>query len=446
MQRSPLRCEVVRDFDRLLELSSEWTRLWKSDTEAEIFQTPEWAIAWWRCFGHGCALCSLVVFADEEIIGIVPLVKSDGVIRFLGTPEADYADIVCEEKWVEEVLAVAFRTLQESVTGWSECVWQRLSTDSRVMRHYRAVPRQLRRNLHCLPAEQYLTILFRDDRDAVFSSVLGKKHTRRLRNKLQKAGQVGFRHLQSEPEAGAYLNDFFRHHVRRHAAIGKRSAYAAPESCQFLRTLFANLGSAIQFGVLELDERPLAWHFGFLVNGKFLLYQHTFDLEAAEYTPGELLLWNLFDYAKDHVAREFDFGKGDEPYKNRFANHARETFSLYIEPLGIRGRTRGVARRVEGYLLPQLSKIQQMAKSHRATLRAFRSIRKWMQSTLDWARPAEKNRAVINRGPHLIDEKPGSSANRKRSSDMFPSGTSQTGDEDSVVSAHSDHRGRHGRP
>jgi CelD/BcsL family acetyltransferase involved in cellulose biosynthesis len=314
------------------------------------------------------------------------------------------------------------------------------------MRHYRGLPRQLLGNLHCLPTERYQTILFRDDRDAVFSSLLGKKHTRRRRNKLQKAGQLRFRHLQAQQAAGSYLNDFFRHHVRRHAAIGKRSVYAAPESCQFIRTLFAKLGSATRFGVLELDGRPLAWHFGFQVNGKFLLYQHTFDLDASEYTPGELLLWNLFEYAKDHVAREFDFGKGDEAYKNRFANHSRETFSLFLEPFGLQGRTQGLARRLQAYFVPYLSEIKQIAKSHRTTLRAFRSIRKWVRSTCGWARQSSKESAGLNQALPLGEEKFGNSDGRKRSSEVSASETPHTGDEGPVVSAHGDHCGPRGRP
>jgi CelD/BcsL family acetyltransferase involved in cellulose biosynthesis len=425
VQQTQLRCEVVSDFRRLHELSSEWTRLWKSDPQAEIFQTPEWAIAWWRSFGHSCTLCSLVVFADDEVIGIVPLIKRDGVIQFLGTPEADYADMICEEKWAQDVLAVAFKTLRGSITGWSECVWQHLSKDSRVMRHYRALPQQLLGNLRCLPTERYQTILFRDNRDAVFSSLLGKKHTRRRRNKLQKAGQVRFRHLQTQQAARTFLNDFFHHHVRRHAAIGKRSVYAAPESCQFIRTLFAKLGSAVRFGVLELDGRPLAWHFGFQVNGKLLLYQHTFDLDAADYTPGELLLWNLFEYTRDHVARELDFGRGDESYKNRFANHSRETFSLFIEPFGLKGRTRGLARKAQAYLVPHLLEIKQIAKSHHPSLRTFRFLRIWLLRTSRWVRRA-KNKSLV-RYRLLPEEKIGNSVWRKRSSDVFSSETPQHG-------------------
>ncbi len=186
----------------------------------------------------------------------------------------------------------------------------------------------------------------------------------------------------------------------------------------------------MRFGVLELDGRPLAWNFGFQVNGKFLLYQHTFDVDASEYTPGELLLWNLFEYAKNHVAREFDFGKGSEPYKNRFANHSRATFSLCIEPYGLKGGTRGLARRAQCYLLPYLSNVKQIAKNNRATLRAFRSIRKWVLSTGGgWTRTGEENDAAVKSGLHLTEKRFGNSVGRKRSADVFPSETPRTADE-----------------
>jgi len=435
-----LRCEVVSDFGRLQELCLEWTRLWNSDSQAEIFQTPEWAIAWWRCFGDGRTLCSLVVFAEDEVIGIVPLAKRRGVIQFLGVPQADYADIICEEKWAQEVLAVAFKTLRESLTGWGECVWQHLSKDSRVMRYYRALPRQVLGNLHCLPTEGYQTILLQENRDAVLRSLLGKKHTRRRRNKLQKAGQVQFRHLQTLHAAGTCLDDFFHHHIRRQEAIGKQSVYAAPESRQFIRTLFAKLGSAARSGVLELDGRPLAWYIGFQVNGKFLLYQHTFDVDASDYTPGELLLWNLFEYARDNVAREFDFGSGNELYKNRFANYSRETFSLFIEPSGLKGRVRGLAREAQVHLLPPLREVQQIAKSHRTTLRAFRSIRKWVLSMRHWVRRGKGKGAVPGQKLHQKKEKSDDSVWRKRLPDVFASETPHAGEGNSVVSHHSDFR------
>src|SRR5437660_1068959 len=246
----PLRCEVVSDFGRLRELSSDWKRLWNSDSQAEIFQTPEWTNAWWRCFGQGTTLCSLVVFSEDEIVGIVPLGMRKGIIEFLGTREADYTDIICADEWTTEVLTIALETLFTSVRGWKECALRHLSKDSRVLRHYPELPRELRDRVHCLETTRYQTIILGDEGDAILDSLLRKHHTRRRQNKLKKAGCLRFRHLETRQTAEEYLTDFFRHHVRRHAVIGRKSSYAAPESCQFVRSLIEQLGPAerIRFG------------------------------------------------------------------------------------------------------------------------------------------------------------------------------------------------------
>ena len=374
-----LHCELVSDFRRLQELSPEWQRLWQSDPQAQIFQAPEWAMAWWRSFGHRYTLCSLVMFASDEVVGIVPLVKKNGAIQFLGTPEADYADIVCSEEWASRVLTTAFQTLLESA-GWSECCLHHLSKDSRVMRHYRDLPRPLLPTVSCMTTDPY-QIFLPNQGEAGFDSVLQKHHTKRIRNKLQKAGQVRFRHLETPQDAETQIVNFFDQHVRRFAGTGRQSTYAAAEARQFLRALVEELGlrHRLRFGVLELDNRPLAWHFGFEVNGKFLLYQHTFDVDAAGYTPGEVLLWNLLAYSRDHGIREFDFGSGDELYKNRFSNSSRETFSLFLEPHSFAGRIRSLVRGTESYVQPLLRSFKRKLKS-RATMRAVRSVRRWRRA------------------------------------------------------------------
>jgi CelD/BcsL family acetyltransferase involved in cellulose biosynthesis len=453
LHRTALRCEVVTEFERLRALFPEWERLWERDARAEAFQSPAWATAWWQAFGHHCTLHTVAVFAarpsaapgrmqpaaegaaNEELVGIVPLVRRDGVLQLLGMPEADYGDIVCEEKWAAEVMAAAIATLRQSVPGWKECVWQHLSDDSRIMRFYKTLPRGFRGRLHRLPTEHYQTILFGDgnDRETVLSSIVGKKHTRRRINKLRKAGRVRFRELAAEHAAGADLDNFFRHHVRRHAAIGKSSAYADAESCQFVRTLFHEMGSAARFGVLELNRRPLAWYFGFQSKGKFLLYQHTFDLEMSEYTPGELLLWNLFEYARDHVARELDFGHGNEPYKTRFTNSSRQTFCLFLEPRSLAGWARGLARRAQALVFPWLLHARQFAKSHRPTLRAFRSLRILAQRVVGGSHPAQVRSA--NSGLRLREEPSGAPVLPRRPSAPLAAKASAAGCAGSFASA-----------
>jgi CelD/BcsL family acetyltransferase involved in cellulose biosynthesis len=399
-QASALRCEVVSDFSDLEKISPDWERLWQTDGRAEIFQTFAWARAWWHSYGRDFTLCAPVVFDGNKIIGILPLAKRGNIVQFLGTPEADYADLLCEEGREKEVLTAALGALFHSVTAWNECILQHLAKDGRVVRHCRDLPRDLRRRVKLVPAGRYQTILLQENREEIFSSLLGKNHTRRRHNKLKKAGEVTLRRIQTKSEAQEHLNYFFLHHIRRCALLGRESTCARPEFRRFLQAVVEELDPSgpLRFEVLELDGRPFAWHFSFLVNGKFLLYQHTFDLDSWDYAPGEVLLSHLLQFAQENVTREFDFGSGDEAYKNRFARHTRETFSLYIEPRDLKGRLRGLFRAGQGFLSPAVSNFQQRAKTHTSTFRILRSIRISTSGFMGRIRQAKKDGSLLKYG------------------------------------------------
>ena len=393
-----LRCEVITDFSRLELLSSAWQCLWEADCRAEIFQSPGWAKAWWRAYGQQYTLCSLVVYEKDELVGIMPLVKRGNSAQFLGTPQADYADIICHESRVTEVLTVALDVLVNRVEEWKQCDLKHLAEHSRIVRHYQEIPRRLRRCLHLVRTENYRTIVLRRGREEIFKELLGKHHIRRRQNKLQKAGEVEFRWLETKAETQQYLGDFFRHHVRRRAAIGNESACASAEFCNFLRALVDEIqpSDRLRFAVLELDGHALAWALGFEVNGKFLLYQHTFDVNAWDYSPGEVLLWKLLEYAKKRISREFDFGKGAEAYKNRFTNYDRKTFTVFAERPGLAGLTRGFLRRAQGYGYLTAGNLKQAIQEHRTALRIVRSLRSQTTEILRGVRQAGENKELLN--------------------------------------------------
>jgi CelD/BcsL family acetyltransferase involved in cellulose biosynthesis len=372
---STLGCELITTFSRLQELSADWDRLWRADPEAEIFQSFAWACAWWRCYGGKVELLSLAVLEGQRVIGIVPLVKDRDRIFFLAGMQADYCDILCESGRAAEVFVAALNTLLQ-LPGWKECVLRNLKVGGRISKQLTALPKKLRQHLQITPGGDCHTIMIEGNRD-VLGSLLGKKHTKRRLNKLRKAGTLTFHHIETKAEAQAQLSDFFRHQMRSRALAGKRSS--APEFNMFLRNLVEELDltKELRFGVLALNGRPLAWHFSFHVNGKWVFYQQTFDVDAGDYSPGEVLIHKLLHYAQENVTREFDFGRGDEPFKDRFITDTQETYSLCIEPAGIQGQVRRVLRASAVPYLRLGRRAQRLAKRHDETLHRFRSIRLW---------------------------------------------------------------------
>jgi hypothetical protein len=138
-----------------------------------------------------------------------------------------------------------------------------------------------------------------------------------------------------------------------------------------------DLRRELRFGVLELNGRPLAWSLGFQVNGKYAYYQQTFDLDAEDCAPGEVLLHHLLSYAKESVEREFDFLRGDEFFKRRFAAQINQCRTVYFQRPGIRGRLRGFRRSVQAQWHDANNQIEGFVRTHENVFHVFRSMLTW---------------------------------------------------------------------
>jgi len=361
-------CEIVTDFARLAELSPVWERWWRADPQAEVFQSFAWARAWWLSFGGEVKLCTPVVYEKGEPVFILPLVQRGKRLGFLGLPEADYADFLCSHPRPEEPFALALHSLLRSHPAWNECVLQNLPARSRIMQCWQRLPANLRHWVQVQPGETCPTIILGDKRDEVLDALTGKKHTRRRLNKLGKGGQVAFRHIETVSEAQAQLTSFFRAHLLRCALLAKTSSFEDPAMCQFARALVEqfDLKKDLRFAVVELNGQPIAWSIGFLVNGKFAYYQQTFAVDAEEFAPGEVLMYYLLEYARRNVEREFDFGRGDEFFKRRFATDIRQSCNLYLVRPGVGGEFRRLWRATHGGISNLMGRHEAAVRAHSA--------------------------------------------------------------------------------
>ncbi len=387
-----LECQIISNFAQLEELATEWERLWRSDPNAEIFQQFTWARAWWQSFGSQFKLCVPVVYERGQVALILPLVERRGTLRFLGVPQSDYSDMLCCHPRPAQLLAIAFEALLRSAPEWKECILGDLRPDSHIVRAWGELPSQLRPLLQLETTHGCPTILLGEQREEVIASLLAGKHMRRRLQKLQKAGAVSFRHIESEPEAQQQLTHFFRCHRRRCAVFAKTSCFEEPEMRSMMRTLVAqmDLQRELRFGVLELNGRPLAWSLGFQVNGKYAYYQQTFDLDAEDYAPGEVLLHHLLSYARESVEREFDFLRGDEFFKRRFAAQINQCRTVYLQRSSIRGRLRGFQRSAQGQWHGVNTRIEGFVRTHENVFHVFRSIWTWNRKVSQRLRRAKK--------------------------------------------------------
>ena len=200
-----VRCELVTDFKRLDQLSLDWQRLTSSDQHAEIFQSWQWSRASCKAYGSISSLCSPVVYEGGQVIGILPLARRGAVIEFLGLPDADYNDIICEEHSTSKVLAAALESILKLSPMWESCVFDNLSARSRIVRYWRTLSPHLRHHLQLTFQHPSPSIIFNDNKDEIISRLVKMRDLKRHYNKLCKRGHLAFRYLESRDEAREHL-------------------------------------------------------------------------------------------------------------------------------------------------------------------------------------------------------------------------------------------------
>ena len=172
------------------------------------------------------------------------------------------------------------------------------------------------------PVDAPVRILGDDEADL---KTANKSSLKRHTNFFQKSGELRFYQCGSEAEILGYLDRFFDQHRARWAQTDSPSQFFDPAQRAFYKELVREIFPYgwLRFDVVLFNGAPLAFHFGFEYQRRFIWYKPTFDNQFASKSPGEVLIKFLLEDAIKKKLEEFDFTVGSEPFKYRFANRIR---------------------------------------------------------------------------------------------------------------------------
>jgi CelD/BcsL family acetyltransferase involved in cellulose biosynthesis len=326
-----LEIRIISDFAALEALRPQWERLRGCASRRDVFQDFSWISHWWRNLGGPYSLCTLAAGPKEGAIAIFPLLRDGSAARFIGFSASDYNALLCEPGCEQEILPACLSHLFRN-TKVNRVVLENVPSDSPLAHAARELAPPWGRATRITDGEPCPALVFGDRKAEVLASVLGKEKMRKAVRYLGRHGELAFRHLEDQAELDTHLDEFFRQHVRRSALVDRRSTFLNAAVAAFYRDLLRDetMRGEVRFSVLELSGRPVAYHFGFLVDGRYLYYKPTFDIDLGDLSPGQVLLYYLLDYAKGADVHEFDYGQGGEAYKFRFSNQVNPSVRIEI--------------------------------------------------------------------------------------------------------------------
>lgn len=384
----PVRTEIVTEFERLETFAADWDRLWREHPRPSVFMGLPWRRAAWRA--TRAPLFAPVVFRGETVVGILPLALEETRLRFLGGPWADYSDLLVARGEESAVAEAVLSSLLESSSRWRECLLENLPEDAALLAGLSQVPEAVRGRTHLAPGATCPTLLLGGDRDAALDALVGKKSLRQRDARLGRLGELRFLHVETRAEARRRLEGLFDQHAARWAMAGEKSPFLHGETRAFYEGLIDELdpASELRFSALLVDGRAAAYHLGFESGGTFTLYKPTFDVDFWDHSPGDVLLRRLFEYVRGRPVKEFDFTRGDEAYKSRFANHSRRNQTLRLLPPGAAGVAAGVRLRARGrmrertWITGPLRRLRTLGARVRGALgpSGRRRVREWLHA------------------------------------------------------------------
>jgi CelD/BcsL family acetyltransferase involved in cellulose biosynthesis len=302
-------------FDDLESRRELWERL--AARSRNVFASWEWMDVWWRHFGASSEAAFVECRREDgEPFAILPLhaVRRGPLrmLRLLGHGPGDVLGPICDP--ADAPLAgLALREAAERLPGrHSLLLAERLPGGPPATSFGgRLLLREANPSLATAGRswDEYLAARSRNLREKV----------RRGGRKLERAHEVTYRLCGSAAELERDMETLLRLHRDR---WGEGTAFGQPPVFAFHRDLAAAMleRERLRLWTLEVDGKPVAAWYGFRFEGIESFYQSGRDRSYDKLSVGFLLLAKTLEAAFEDGLERYDFLRGNEPYKDRFAD------------------------------------------------------------------------------------------------------------------------------
>jgi CelD/BcsL family acetyltransferase involved in cellulose biosynthesis len=339
-------------------LRDEWNALLSTSRSDTICLTWEWLWNWWLVFGRDRQLTLLTIrdssgglaaiapFAIRRVAhaGALPVRR----VELLGTGEpakdaiwSEYLDVIAKRGLeAPAAAAIAGYLTDQLCSDWDEIHL----TNTRDRSLAGAVGEALNARGFKIARIERAPSLFLPlptDPDAV-AELLSPRTRRKLRcylRKLDAAGGIELELCASKTDLASWMEQLVDLHQRRWSVRGQCGVFASADFSSFHQRLAPVLleQNRLAFYMLNLRGRKVAAVYGFRHGKTVAAYQSGFDLDFDRTISLGLVTYSLcLREAVRTGMTEWDFLRGDEPYKKLWPTVSRRYIDMRIWNTGMR--------------------------------------------------------------------------------------------------------------
>ena len=331
----------------LQSVGEDWNRLSEACELPNAFATHDWFQVWYQYYSLTFPNLQsrpflLVLRQGDSITGVAPFVlrrsSRFGVsvrkVEFVAR-QADYNDFIVGEDPAGQCQA-AVDFLDRNHDQWDLIDLRGLrETDLPLIEHalkrarleYRILPEEC---CPYLPIDAPWTeIMARRDRSPQDARI-GLHELRKKQRRLATEG-LNLRMIECPHDEPGLLDKLIL--VEKEKRVDGKSAIPfMARYPEVVKSLFDTLGRRgwMYVALMEMGERPLAWQLGFRCGRKLWNYLTAYDHSFTRFSPGTMLIPAILEYGFSRGYEEFDFLRGEEPYKLMWSNASHKRSRVVI--------------------------------------------------------------------------------------------------------------------
>jgi len=266
----------------------------------------------------------------EKIIGIAPLLIRGETASIVGSADVcDYLDFVATPGMEGDFFDALLDDLGQK--GISQLDLKPLRPDSTVLTHLLTIAQNRKYEVLCHEEGVSVELDLPSTWDE-YLATLAKKQRHEVKRKLRRlweAGNVDYRCVEVSLEVGGSMDTFLRLFS---LSQEEKASFMTTQMESFFRSLaeaMAEIG-LLRFGILEVNELPVAMIMGFDYNDSMYLYNSAYDPNYSYLSVGLLSKVLCIKESIKRGRKKWDFLKGGEPYKYHLGGREIPLYSCQI--------------------------------------------------------------------------------------------------------------------
>lgn len=312
-------------------IETEWEQLLSNSVANNIFLTPYWQKTWWDNMNTAGQELRIVKIMDgDTTIGIAPMVKTDGLLTFLGGTDLwDIHDFIVAKGHENGF----FQALMDYLVNeeWSEVRLESLLEGSPTLSHLPGLAQGKGYKVEQNEEDNLMGVTLPDTWEEYLSG-LRKKDRHELRRKLRRLEEsVGF-NIQKVSDVQGVSESMEEFLQLMGQSREEKSEFLTDEREVFFREMSLEMAKRglLHLFFLEVEGVRTAATVCFDYNNVLSLYNSGHNTEYAALGTGFLLkalcLKSAIGEGKDY----FDLLRGTEPYKQHLGANGQGLFCLSI--------------------------------------------------------------------------------------------------------------------